>query len=236
MAPAAESLRGPPHSVWGLGGGWLPACHPSLQGDRLRWEECAETAVLLPACRRGSRALLEARGLLAWRFSVSPAGRFPPASSPGSRCPSARPFLSVIVLASSATFTLHRLLTVHRLVTSWRPTRMGFHHKEGWFPGGASGEEPTAPAEPGRAGARVGTGRDSARLLAAPRLLGTWCPFRPLLRKCSPPAPASPSSAGPVQPLTCPPPAQARGDPGSLCCAPGCGGSGHPALSLRGRS
>lgn len=116
-------------------------------------------------------------------------------------------FLSAIVLASSATFTLHRLLTVRRLVTSWRPTRMGFHHEEGRFPGGASGEELTAPAEPGQAGARLGTGRDSARLLAAPRLLGTWCPFRPLLHKRSPPAPASPSSVGPIQPLTCPPPA-----------------------------
>jgi len=73
-------------------------------------------------------------------------------------------FLSAIVLAPLATFMLQRLLTVRRLVTSWRPTKMGFRHEEGQFAGDTSREEPPAPAEPRWAGARVGTGRDSARL------------------------------------------------------------------------
>ena len=63
MAPVAESLRGPQHFVcgdWGVAGFLLIVL--SLQGDSLWWEECA---VLLPALRRGSQALLEARGLLA---------------------------------------------------------------------------------------------------------------------------------------------------------------------------
>lgn len=146
--------------------------------------------------------LFEARGCLHERFSVSPAGRFHPPQALVPRCPSARPvplcdcsgFFSHVYAAQAADSASSR-------VTSWRPTRMGFHHEEGGFQGARLERSSQLPLSPGPTGARLGAGRDSPPgCWQLPASLGTWCPFRPLLHKRSPPAPASPSSVGPIQP------------------------------------
>lgn len=231
MTPAVESLRGPQHVLcggWGVTGFLLII---RLWKETVWWEERAETP--RPSCRPPGKGLgrcLKHGGCTRdVRASLLKAGSHPPRAL----LPAAwvlGQLLSAIVLASPATVTLRRLLTVRRLVISWRRTRMGFHHEQGQFQGSHPERSPLQLSLAGQ-----GRGWDPDGTLpgcpAAPRLLGTWAsvPFLVPSSQTSPPAPAGLLQHGAVPPLTCPRP-QARGDTGSLCYAPD---RGSPGLQLR---